>query len=177
MRLSPVSFFYDNPEYKRHPNYTKTDQLPISEVITGLPRPYHHNRQMTRIPAFPSPNPIGRGLPLRPPLANQGARSALRKVAPRGNPTISPHTGKIGPHPRFRYPSIHLQLRQRGVENCDPPNRNRPARCGNPNPARQSLIGSGSKIKPATPGDDRVSSPDQKSLHTSTTPTTWGRKR
>ena len=35
-------FFYDNPEYKRHPNYTKTDQLPISEVITGLPRPYHH---------------------------------------------------------------------------------------------------------------------------------------
>ena len=35
-------FFNDNPEYKRHPNYTKTDQLPISEVITGLPRPYHH---------------------------------------------------------------------------------------------------------------------------------------
>ena len=42
MRLSPVSFFNDNPEYKRHPNYTKTDQLPVSEVITGLPRPYHH---------------------------------------------------------------------------------------------------------------------------------------
>ena len=40
--LSPVPF-YDNPEYKRHPNYTKTDQLPISDVITGLPRPYHHN--------------------------------------------------------------------------------------------------------------------------------------
>ena len=36
-------FFYDNPEYKRHPNNTKTDQIPISEVITGLPRPYHHN--------------------------------------------------------------------------------------------------------------------------------------
>ena len=35
-------FFYDNSEYKRHPNYTKTDQLTISEVITGLPRPYHH---------------------------------------------------------------------------------------------------------------------------------------
>ena len=35
-------FFYDNPEYKRHPTYTKTDQLPISEVITGPPRPYHH---------------------------------------------------------------------------------------------------------------------------------------
>ena len=39
--LSPVPF-YDNPEYKRHPNNTKTDQLPISEVITGLPRPYHN---------------------------------------------------------------------------------------------------------------------------------------
>ena len=29
------------PNTKRHPNSTKTDQLPISEVITGLPRPYH----------------------------------------------------------------------------------------------------------------------------------------
>ena len=47
MRLSPVSFFMiRNPEHKHHPNYTKTDQLPISEVITGLPRPYHH-RSMT----------------------------------------------------------------------------------------------------------------------------------
>ena len=40
-----AGLFYDNPEYQRHPNYTKTDQLPISEVITGLPRPYHHNDQ------------------------------------------------------------------------------------------------------------------------------------
>ena len=39
---SRPSHFYDNPEYKRHPNNTKTDQLPISEVITGLPRPYHN---------------------------------------------------------------------------------------------------------------------------------------
>ena len=30
------------PNTKRHPNNTKTDQLPISEVITGLPRPYHN---------------------------------------------------------------------------------------------------------------------------------------
>ena len=42
------SLFYDNPEYKRHPNDTKTDQLPISEVITGLPRPYHHTYVHTR---------------------------------------------------------------------------------------------------------------------------------
>ena len=39
--LSPVSF-HDYPEYKHHPNNTKTDQLPISEVTTGLPRPYHN---------------------------------------------------------------------------------------------------------------------------------------
>ena len=31
------------PNTKRHPNNTKTDQLPISEGITGLPRPYHNN--------------------------------------------------------------------------------------------------------------------------------------
>ena len=36
--LSPVPS-YDNPDYKRHPNNTKKDQLPTSEVITGLPRP------------------------------------------------------------------------------------------------------------------------------------------
>ena len=38
---------------KRHPNNTKTDQLPISEVITGLPWPYHHTP-----PLMPKP---GRG--------------------------------------------------------------------------------------------------------------------
>ena len=46
--LSPVPF-YDNPEYKRHPNNTKTDQLPISEVITGLPRPYHNTIPQTQL--------------------------------------------------------------------------------------------------------------------------------
>ena len=30
------------PNTKRHPNNTKTDQLPIFGVITGLPRPYHN---------------------------------------------------------------------------------------------------------------------------------------
>ena len=33
------------PNTKLHPNNTKTDQLPISEVITGLPRPYHNTSQ------------------------------------------------------------------------------------------------------------------------------------
>ena len=39
--LSRVSFMII-PNTKRHPSNMKTDQLPISEVITGLPRPYHH---------------------------------------------------------------------------------------------------------------------------------------
>ena len=30
------------PNTKRRPNNTKTDQLPIFEVITGLPKPYHN---------------------------------------------------------------------------------------------------------------------------------------
>ena len=47
-------FFYDNPEYKRHPNYTKTDQLPVSEVITGLSRPYHHSNRRLHFRHFPS---------------------------------------------------------------------------------------------------------------------------
>ena len=38
-------FFMVIPNTKRHSNNTKTDQLPISEVITGLPRPYHNNKQ------------------------------------------------------------------------------------------------------------------------------------
>ena len=39
-------FFMIIQNTKRHPNNTKTDQLPISEVITGLPRPYHHRYQV-----------------------------------------------------------------------------------------------------------------------------------
>ena len=37
---------------KRHPIDTKTDQLlPISEVITGLPRPYHNINTLSRVQA------------------------------------------------------------------------------------------------------------------------------
>ena len=42
MWRSRPSHFIIIPNTKRHPNNTKTDQLPISEVITGLPRPYHN---------------------------------------------------------------------------------------------------------------------------------------
>ena len=37
---SRPSHFIMIPNTKRHPNNKKTDQLPISEVITRLPRPY-----------------------------------------------------------------------------------------------------------------------------------------
>ena len=42
MRGSRPSLFMIIPNTKRHPKKTKMDQLPISEVITGLPRPYHN---------------------------------------------------------------------------------------------------------------------------------------
>ena len=72
-------------------------------------------------------------------------------------------------------------------ENADPPRRYRPARCGNPNPtgwllvtnwlrlmepARGESCLSGQLRGPAAPEEDRVSSPDYKSSHISTTPTT-----
>ena len=39
---SRPSRFMIIPNTKRHPNNMETDQLPISEVITGLPRPYRN---------------------------------------------------------------------------------------------------------------------------------------
>ena len=115
---------------------------------------------MIFIPAFSEPQSHWPRAPPPPVLGQSGGEARAAGVAPQGNPTISPHTGRIGPHPRFSNPSIHLQLRQRGDENGDPPGRNCPARCGNPNPAGRSLIGWGPKIKPAPPGDDRFPSPD-----------------
>ena len=50
MRGSRPSLSMIIPNTKRHPNNTKTDQLPISEVITGLPRPYHNNFPFQRFP-------------------------------------------------------------------------------------------------------------------------------
>ena len=44
-------------------------------------------------------------------------------------------------------------------------------------PAPGESFPSGQRRSPAAPGQDRVSSPDHKSFHISTTPTTWRRKR
>ena len=75
------------------------------------------------------------------------------------------HPGRIKSHPRITNPSIHLQLQQTGDEKCDAPGPYRPTRCGNPNPGF---------VEPASPGEDKVSSSDDKSFHTSTTPTKRG---
>ena len=52
MRGSRTSLFMIIPNTKRHANNTKTDQLPISEVITGLPRPYHHTVSLCLLFSF-----------------------------------------------------------------------------------------------------------------------------
>ena len=45
MWSSRPSHFMIIPNTKRHPNNTKTDQLPIYEVISGLPKPYHNKSE------------------------------------------------------------------------------------------------------------------------------------
>ena len=40
---SRPSHFIIIPNEKRHPNDTKTEQLHVSEVVTGLPRPCHNS--------------------------------------------------------------------------------------------------------------------------------------
>ena len=84
----------------------------------------------------------------------------------------------IGPHPRFRHPSMFLQLRHPGEENRVLPGRHRPARCGNPNPTDRSLISGGNPPPPhpAAPREDLDPSPVQTSFRISTTPTSWERK-
>ena len=72
--------------------------------------------------------------------------------------------------------SVSRELRQPGDKNSDAPGRYRPVRRGNPSPTGRSLFGCGSKIELAPLVDDIPPSPNPKSLHESTTPTTRGRK-
>ena len=140
---------------------------------TGQPRNrrYIHilyNRQLAFIPAFSEPKSHWPRAPPLLVLGQSGGEAGAAGVSPRGNPTISPHTGRVGPHSRFSNPTIHLQHRQREHENGDPPGRNRPARCRNPSPINRSLIGWGLYIEPAHPGEDKFLSLGQKSFHIST---------
>ena len=45
-----------------------------------------------------------------PALGQCGGEVRAAVVGPRGNSIILPHPGKIGPHPRFRNPSIHIYI-------------------------------------------------------------------
>ena len=111
---------------------------------------------------FPSPDPIGRGLLLRPPSANQGARRG-RWELPLGETPRSRRTrrGQV-PIPGSAIPPY--------ISNSD----NAGTKTVIPSPTGRSLIGWGSYIEPADPGDDKFISPGQTSFHTSTTPTTRG---
>ena len=102
---------------------------------------------MIFIPAFSEPQSHRPRAPAQPALGQCGGEGRTAGVDPRGNPTISPHPGRISPHPWFRNRSIYLKLRQPGDENGDPADRNRPARCGTPNPTGQSRIGWGLENK------------------------------
>ena len=112
------------------------------------------------------------------------------RVAHLANVDVPPDPGRIRFYPRMRNPSIPLQRQQTGDENRDRPGRYDPAPCGNPKPhclvadrlglmepARGESCPSGQRRGPAAPGEDKFPSPDQKSLHTSTTSTTQGQKR
>ena len=59
---------------------------------------------MTFIPAFSEPQSHWPRAPPPPALGRSGGESRAAGVAPRGKPTISPHTGRIGLHLRFRIP-------------------------------------------------------------------------
>ena len=115
---------------------------------------------MTFIPAFSEPQSHWLRAPPPLDLGQSGSKACAAGVAPRENPTISPHTVTTVSHPRIRNPSIPLPLRQPGDENGDPPGRNRPERCGNRSPTGRSLIGWGSYIEPSHPGKDRFPSRD-----------------
>ena len=66
--------------------------------------------------------------------------------------------------------SLHTsKTQQTGDENGGSPDRYRPARCGNPNPTGCLLNPNLGFFDPAPPGEDKMSPPDNKSFHTSTT--------
>ena len=92
-------------------------------------------------------------------------------------------------YPRMRNPSISLQLQQSGDENGHPRVDTAPRGVEIPphqlvadwlalmEPARGKSCPSGERRGPAAPGEDNFPSPDQKSFHLPTNPTTRGRKQ
>ena len=58
---------------------------------------------MAFIPEFSEPGPHWPRPPTLPPSASEGAPRAAG-VAPRVGSPASPHTGRIGPNPRLKFP-------------------------------------------------------------------------
>ena len=100
--------------------HAKTYNITRLIPVPGTWYLYNILRKMTFIPAFSEPQSHWPRTPPPSALGQSGGAARAAGVAPRGNPTISPHTGRIGPRPRFSNPSIHLQLRQRGDETVIP---------------------------------------------------------
>ena len=106
------------------------------------------------------------------------------RVAPRDNVKVPPHPGMRRPHPRIRNPTIHTQLQLHGTKTDIPRADTAPQDVETqshrliygslvfmePGPGESSRTGQ--RRGPAAPGDDKALSPDQKSFHTCTTPTT-----
>ena len=81
---SRPSHFMIIPNTQRHPNNTKTDQLAISEVITGLPRPYHNNTRLFEVrEAFQRTLLLGFRGHISAYMANKTPPAALPGGAPR----------------------------------------------------------------------------------------------
>ena len=74
-------------------------------------------------------------------------------------------------------PYIYTSNKRKTNTGCGPPDRYRPARCGNLNPTAFLLSSNLGFVDTSPPGADKTSFPDTKSFHTSTTPTNRGRKR
>ena len=124
------------------------------------------------------------------PIGRSSWSQHAARVASMANAEVPPHPGKIISHPRIRNSSVSLQLQQPGDENGDLPGRYRPAWLWKPQPhwliadwlglmepARGESCPSNKRRGLAALGEDWISSPDQKSFHISTIPTTRGRKQ
>ena len=118
-------------------------------------------------------NPLGRYRPAR--CENSNSTRCL----------LNPNLGFVEPappgkdktsSPDHKYLHTSTTPTNRGRKRWSP-DRYRPAQCGNPNATGFLLNPNLRCINPAPPGEDKMPSPHQTSLHTSTTPANRGRKR
>ena len=116
------------------------------------------------------PIPLTEGSP-PPALGQSGDPGPAAGVAPRGNPGVPPHPGRLRLHPRFRNYSIPLQLQQTGTKISVPRGDTAPYQ------AHRLIADWLGLMNPPLPGEDRAPSPDHQSFYRPTNPTNRGRKR